>query len=244
MDHSQCFATWDDSNKIIKFNTVWAKGLTKILFSTFYPHFSVKKVLKRTKNQTPRAKGGRKLGVKIDKLLHLFVKTGKQPPAQEPSSSYFICVQKALKDHFLVPIDSQVAVGCVYMRIATKIDILCKNSKNQFCIIELKCGYDSYWNTFTKEKFVEPFQNVQMTCENQSYLQLLFTTYFYIHNKLPSEEYGTSYLLHVFRDSDGVVKYDMKIMPDYFDLKNDSFKQAVSILESRKHQTRKRKRQG
>ena len=170
-DHSICLASWDDERRVICFGEEWARGLTKTLDAEFAPQFSFSVALKQVADVKAK-KHGRSHGNKIDKILSDWANSGIKP---KTDNLYFLAITKALESLCLIPISAQIPVGCLHLRLATKIDLLCQNLKGQYCLIELKCGFDDYWDICGQGNFNAPFDHIPMSFRNKSFLQLFMT---------------------------------------------------------------------
>lgn len=102
---------------------------------------------------------------------------------------------KCLLDNNWVPIACQVTVGSVEHGFATNIDVKCKHNDER-AVIEVKCGYESTWQSHTKQKLKAPLEDLWDTDQNKAHLQsaagaLLDKAYNGL-NKLPKV-----YVLHI-----------------------------------------------
>jgi hypothetical protein len=83
---------------------------------------------------------------------------------------------KALHDMKLVPVESQVVVCNEVLRMGTAVDLVCRHRiTKKFVVLEIKCGYDSYYNHHTIYKMNEPFSAMNDAPANQHQIQLGLT---------------------------------------------------------------------
>lgn len=234
--HVHCSATWEPTKKVVLLDDgrTYARGLTKTLNAQFSPEFSFSLALRGVEKKAK--KHGRANGNKIDKYLSIWANTGKKPKCQDP---YFACIEKALQEKEWIPCASQVAVGCADLRLGTMIDLICQDLHGNYFIIELKCGFDDYWNDYTQGQFKAPFDAISISYRNRAFLQLLFTSYLYLHSsKKASEKFGGAFVLHIFEDPDDNITYDMKPLPFYF---QTHLAEALTCLAYTKNQNKRQR---
>jgi hypothetical protein len=83
---------------------------------------------------------------------------------------------QALHKMHLVPIEAQVPVCNEVIRIGTAADLVCKNTQTgRLTIIEVKCGYDSYYLLHTIHNMSPPFGHINDSPHNQHQIQLGLT---------------------------------------------------------------------
>lgn len=235
-DHTDCQAVWNDQKKVIILNhDIYARGLTKTLQALFSPEFTFSLAITEHKTK----KHGRANGNKIDKFLKEWANTGKKPKSADP---YFACIEQALESKEWVPYSSQVVVACAELRLGTMIDLICQDLYGNFFLIELKCGFDDYWNSHDQGRFKAPFDDISISCRNRAYLQLLFTTYLYLHTKPKNIKFGGSFVLHVF-ESDAKIEYELNPLPYYFYANQSKLQVALKLLKENKNQNKRQRTQ-
>lgn len=85
-------------------------------------------------------------------------------------------VLSTLLNKGLIPIQTELPVGCVAMRMCTGVDVVCRHVQSgTLVLVELKTGYDSYWHRHTPFPMKGPFAPFHDAPINQHLLQLLFT---------------------------------------------------------------------
>lgn len=196
--HTSCHIApvWDPEHQVLSFEDgSWARGLTKTLDATFAPDFSARQALQEH-SHGGHQKHGRKRGNKIDRLMTAWATTGKKPQGSDPS---FQAIQRALEEKSWLPVAAQVPVGCFEMRLATKIDLVCQTLQGSIILVELKCGFNEYWDVHDQGYFRPPFERTHISCRNKAFLQLLMSTYLYQHTR-PAERVSGAYVLHVVDD--------------------------------------------
>ncbi len=242
MSHLGCMVEWDSAQKVLVFpkTDIWAKGLTKTLLNTFAPRFSAKKTARENPGEARNPSKGRKVGIRIDTLIEQWVKKGTFPQLRKASieKSYLEAIKNKLEEKGWIPIKAQVPVGCADLKLATRIDFICQDTKTgQEILIELKCGYGSYWSETRKDQhFRKPFSILPVTLCNQALLQLCFTRYLYTHTEHQTLD---SFVMHVYLLDEKPV-CDLIPLPACF---TDHVGEAVNIIQSASA-GKKRKRTG
>jgi hypothetical protein len=79
----------------------------------------------------------------------------------------------------LVPIASQVPVGCLQMRVATPIDVVCRDSQRRHVVVEIKTGFAGYYHRHTGIPMKHLAPAVADSAANQHQLQLLLNLQLY-----------------------------------------------------------------
>lgn len=77
------------------------------------------------------------------------------------------------------PISTQVPVRHDTLRIGTMVDVLCKDKHNNYKLLELKTGFESYYDTSSGRKLSSPFDHKSDCPRNQHQLQLAATEHMY-----------------------------------------------------------------
>jgi len=267
-----CVARWCDGNQCFYVSDMTtpsrvARGLTPTLKYLFYNHFDWRKVqlprecqladaqpsgarrlatnvqsLQPIGRDKPKKKSdlkGKRLGNWLDRVLD-----GKKP--ETPAITPFLDVLKCtLARLHLQPYATQVPVGCCFLRLATKIDMICHDSHGRKVLIELKTGYDN--NFWTPDgQMNPPLQHVSACFGNQALLQLMTTTILFLFHKSQADQYGGSYVIHLFHDANNDIQSE--VVPLSVDLLPCSaihdFIAALydSRFENRRSRGRKRKR--
>lgn len=235
MSHSDCRAIWNDEKKVIILEKdIYARGLTKTLQALFSPEFTFSLAISQHKK---KKKHGRAQGNKIDKLLKEWANTGRKPKWTDP---YFTCIEQALESKQWVPCSSQVVVACAELRLGTMIDLICRDLNGNIYLIELKCGFDDYWNSHDQGKFKPPFDDISISCRNRAFLQLLFTTYLYLHTQPKNISFGGSHVLHVF-EADEKIQYEWNPLPYYFFADSSRLTKALQLLKANKNQNKRQR---
>ena len=233
--------TWDASNKTLIFPTSnrFARGLTKTLAAQFSPNFSIREALR---NQSTRRlkRGGKRQGNLTDKHLTSWANEGKAPKSGK--DLYFDEIQKILNEKQWIPIAAQFPVGCEQVRLATKIDLLCKTMQGTLVVVELKCGFDTYFDVQTQGNMKQPFQDIPMSCRNMSYLQLSFTTFLFrhCHHRLSHYVYEGSFLVHIFHDKDGKIAGELSPLP-VWGLDDILIYAGLDLLKANQSQTKQQR---
>ncbi len=106
----------------------------------------------------------------------------------------------------LTPIDTQVFVGCEKARVGSACDVVVKDSRNRYCILEIKTGF-GYYESHTTVPMKKPFHAKTDSPHNQHQLQLAGTRLLYRHT-FPDHKMGDCFVLRF--DSEGVDIYPLE----------------------------------
>lgn len=250
---------WDEKNKVLLLDKVYARGLTRTLLSDFTPEFSGMISLKEKSNEKsqeksnekpfkfPKKRYGRKIGSMVDANLATWTATGVTPKNTDPRFNY-IC--KILNEKRWIPLRAQFPVGCHELRLATKIDLIVTDVFHNIIILEIKCGFEGYFDTENQGTMKYPFQKVPTSCRNNAYLQLMISEYLFLHCKHElngksesiKSKYMGAYLLHVFQGENNSFNHTLTMLPDWCKDTN-TLEQCIEILkQSRFYNQKDRKR--
>jgi len=242
----KCVVAWDEKERVLTFpvagseRKLFARGLTKTLSAQFSPEFSISLVLKALKT-IKKKKHGRFRGNLADHQLSTWANEGVLPGFNmDPRFDY---IRNVLVEQQWIPVSAQLPVGCLHLRLATKIDLLCRDSDGKIILVELKCGFDDYFDVHNQGFMNYPFQHIPTSFRNKAILQLMITTYFYFHtrHRFHQYPYGGSYLLHVFEAEDCSLRHTLKPLPFWAFASPGLVQQVLLLLKQSKNQN-KRKR--
>lgn len=214
-----CLApTWLEREKVLVFPVghTYARGLTKTLVADFTPEFSATVALKGV-SRVKTKKHGLREGNRSDDHLSRWANEGAVPKAgADPRFDYIAQVLAAQR---WLPVAAQCPVGCADLRLATKIDLVVQDVLGHIRILEIKCGFDDYFDVQNQGPMKHPFQHVPASFRNKAFLQLMVTEYLFHHTRhsWSSHEYRGAYLLHVFaRDDDaGTLGHTLEPLPEW-----------------------------
>jgi hypothetical protein len=96
----------------------------------------------------------------------------------------------------LTPKASQVPVGCIALRVATAVDVVCVDSQMRHVIVEIKTGFAGYYLRHTGNQLKHITPAVHDSAANQHQLQLLLTTELY-RRTFPGHRIAAPVLLRV-----------------------------------------------
>ncbi len=193
MSHDHCLPIWH--TKALKFGNIFARGLTSTIQTDFAPEFSSCFAMKSVGSGGRKRTRGRARGNALDRSVQKWVTEGKVPK----NNPYMTSLAAEISRRGWLPVSAQATAGCQELRLATKVDLICTNEKQQIILIEIKTGYAYYFDVHNQGCFRFPFDSISMSCRNLAFLQLLFTTYLYLHAR-PNIAYGGSYLIHLFEE--------------------------------------------
>ena len=153
----------------------------------------------------PRA--ARMRGIGLDAKLSKYIKSkGRELPKLGSSASgdCLIRLLRALEQWQLAPVATQLCVADGNTRIATAVDLICRDRAGDAVAIELKCGYDGTILT-AKGEFPAPLNGVPNSPLNQHFLQLATTLHLlHVQTKTPGL-IRTAYVVQV--TADNVLRY-------------------------------------
>ncbi len=243
-----CLApTWDEGKHVLFFpsNGTYARGLTNTLAADFMPNFSPSVAISATIPR-PRKHGrsqGRSQGNLADKDMSLWANSGVRPPIGKDPRFDRIC--DVIKSKRWIPIAAQFPVGCEDLRLATKIDLIVLDAFSRLILIELKCGFDDYFDVHNQGNMKYPFEHVPMSYRNKAYLQLAMTTYLFLHcqHRLSHYKYHGSYLLHIYDDGgqpDGSrLQHSLTPLPRWTYASRETVQQCIEVLRQSKKRNKK-----
>ena len=209
-----CIApVWDAKEKVLVFeqqqHRTYARGLTKTIEADFMPTFSVRDALQSLPTRK-RKKHGRREGNLVDSEVTRWANDG----FIACNDARLDLIRAALADREWIPIAAQYPVGCRSMRLATKVDLVCRRLDGSIVLVELKCGFDDYFDV-AQGCMLHPFQTVGATLRNRSFLQLMLTAYMFQHckHRLSDKPFAGAYLLHVFESDAGDLRHTIEEAP-------------------------------
>ena len=123
-----------------------------------------------------------------------------------------------LQDLKMQPVSTQIPVRHNTLRLGTFLDLVCRDLQGQYHVVELKTGYDSYYNKHTPFRMKAPFQDLDDSPRHQHQLQLTASHLMY-KQTFPSKPVGDPVLLRFHSDgiqvlpwTDGIAKLSEKMM--------------------------------
>ena len=124
---------------------------------------------------------------------------------------YTVNVLRCFKCRGWVPVHTQVCVGSLAHRVGTAIDVVCVYANPRrgsgFIVIELKCGFDSYYYNDTGASMARPFGTMTDACVYQHQLQLLTSTWLF--EGCPSTIRSEAYVVRAHKN--GVTFYTLPL---------------------------------
>lgn len=234
--------TWSEEHKVLIFQpgNTYARGLTKTLVADFTPEFSATVALKGVPHIKAK-KHGRKEGNRTDLHVNQWSSDGNLPPAGQDPKFDYIC--QVLRDQRWLPLAAQFAVGCSELRLATKIDLVVQDLLGRIRILEIKCGFDDYFDIENQGSMRHPWTHVPASFRNKAFLQLFLTQYLFQHSQhsLRDKPYAGAYLLHVYEaDDQGTLKHTLDALPAWCgkDLSSETLEQCLEVLKQSRFQTK------
>jgi hypothetical protein len=203
-----CTATWCPSQRVLLLpgaarpNT-FARGLTRALTATFAPHFSYARAIAGAPARKP-AKHGFAVGVQLDTELAAWVATEQHKPLANRAvpSARLRAVLALFTRRGWQPLAAQLPLGCHALRLGTMADVLVRDAAGQYVLLELKSGFDDYFDVANQGTLAYPFQHVPASFRNKHLLQLLCTAWLFSHCVHPFDFQHTGRVLqsaHIVR---------------------------------------------
>lgn len=247
----RCIANWLEDKRVVEAqyfgdpskDKKWVRGLTKCI-PQLSPEFSISVCLQGVENKVVKQKKhGRKKGNELDKELDLW--TTKRKKYKEPSEA-FLKVKKMMEEKGLTPIRSQLPLACKYLNIGTRLDILCEDINEEYVILEIKRGYDDYFDVHNQGNFIGPAKDLPVSFRMKSFLQLLTTCWLFHHtvHDLPDKPLSAAYVVHVFEDEKDNTQIDTIPLPFWmYANKNFRYNVLKSFYETSHQNQAKRKQE-
>jgi hypothetical protein len=214
-----CSTVWDARLKVLLVGSgsTYARGLVKTLETSFTPAFSIARALRgATGTRTPR--GGCQLGIEVDEMVDHWVSSGRPfVPDTTLRSRMFEEIRSRLTIEGLVPVASQLPVGCVGLRLATRVDLVCRGRSGGLVLVEIKCGFDTYYDVSNQGYMMDPFGDIPATYRNKHALQLSVTSLLFRHghHSLSRERLDGACVIRVYTDADETVYSEVDHLPLY-----------------------------
>jgi hypothetical protein len=229
-----CSGHWDEQRKVILLNDghSFARGLTKTLDACFCPDFSIRVVLSQLKRKKAK-RSGKFIGNKVDRELDRWVKK-KRLKNPHP---YLLLIQNVLKQNEWTPIASQLDLACSALRLGTRIDLICENNEKELIIIELKCGFEDYYDVANQGNMLYPFTDVEISCRNKHYLQLWMTSWLFFHcqHSLSGRKVANAYVLRIFNES----QVELNPLPYWLVADGERLRECIKVLKRCKNDTKR-----
>lgn len=218
---------------------VYARGLTKSLIAQFSPNFSISVAMKDLPKKTK--KHGRFYGNQADKYVVRWIEKGLCPKDNDPR---FLMIREAVMLKKWLAVAAQVPVGCRHLRLATKIDMICQTLQKRIILVEVKCGFDDYFDIHNQGKLAYPWSYMSMSFRNKAFLQLLFTTFLFFHaeNDWKQYDFGGAYILHIF-EKDGSLQYKWYPLPYWTFCCLETLQQSIQCLKTSKNLNKRQRTQ-
>ena len=230
-----CVATYDTQKCVIVLGDghTFARGLTKTLAACFSPTLSVDLALKGT-SHVKQKKSGTQIGMQLDLAITHWV----NDPGFTIMCPRFDEVKRAIEERGWTPVRAQVAVGCQTLRLGTMVDVVCLDDKGETVLVELKCGFDDYYDVETPGFMNYPFEDLPLTFRNRHYVQLLVTAWLYSH-AFPAERISCAVILHVYTDKDDCIRSAVSAVPPWLVVESARLHECLLVLKRTRHETKR-----
>lgn len=247
----RCLANWLEDKNVVesqyfgdpKKDKKWVRGITKCI-PQLSPEFSISVCLQGVENKVIKPKKqGRKRGNELDKELTLWTKEKKK--YREPSEA-FLKVKQMMDEKGLTPIQTQLPLACKHLNIGTRLDVLCEDRNDNYVILEIKRGYDDYFDVHNQGNFIVPAEELPVSFRMKSFLQLLVTCWLFHHtvHELPDKTLNAAYVVHVFENEKEETQIDAIPLP-FWMYANTTFRYNIlkSFFETSHQNQAKRKQE-
>lgn len=144
------------------------KGIRSLLQEWYWPE-------EEKKNLKGGSRGGKRTGSQVDRELTQWTREGRYEflPTRK-IHPYTTKLINAFKAWGWRPVSAQHPVGTkAFGSVATAIDLIVKNEQGDIILVEIKCGYDGYWEK-PNGQFAAPFADIPNTPCGQAMAQLIF----------------------------------------------------------------------
>ncbi len=237
MERGSCGAIYDVGKKVLVLDDghTFARGLTKTLAACFSPSLNTEDCFAAL-GSIKRKKQGMQIGMQLDLVISHWV----SDPNFEYDCPRFRMVQQILKDKEWTPVSTQVALGCNTLRVGTLVDLVCRDRDGATVLVELKCGFDDYYDVANEGVMNFPFQDLPLTFRNRHYVQLWITAWLF-HHCFPTTRIGTAVILHVFADPDNKISAQVTSLPTWLFVDTDRLKECLLVLRRTRHETKKKR---
>jgi hypothetical protein len=237
-----CRGTWNDYKKVIVLRDghTWARGLTKTLSACFSPEFSISVVLKGVK-EIKKKKRGKFTGNLVDNQISVWVNQNKILENRDPR---FDMIFDVLNKKRWNPLVSQLDLACTRLRLGTRVDLVCENDEGEVILVEIKCGFDDYYDVNNGQgNMLAPFEDVTTTFRKKHFLQLWMTSWLFNHcvHAYNHMTFKTAYVLRIFENSKEELESELTELPVWLTADTERLEACLKILEGSKN-TNKKKR--
>lgn len=144
-------------------------GITKILKKIFYDKHSNNYIPNKKYHKNIKNVRGIKGGCKIHTQLQDYYARGVRQNIDSRTKS----IINWLKKSELKVLYTEYPVGDEKKRIATAIDLLCIDKKDNILLLEIKTGYDANYTSKTKYNMRHPMNELNQSYWSQHQLQML-----------------------------------------------------------------------
>lgn len=155
-------------DKCFKVGRIPLKGVRPLLEEWFFQTEA------RASAPTPRGGQwrGQDIGRQVDQEISSWAKCPKKFVAST-AHAYTRNLIAAFRTWGWKPVTGQLCIGSLSFTVGTAIDLVFLNTDQQMIIVELKCGFDGYWQTPTG-MMLAPLDDVPNSPLHQATVQLLF----------------------------------------------------------------------
>jgi len=187
---------WSRNHTVFE-NGTMSRGVTTTIRKLFAPCFKFNALRARPKGGGVTRSQARKKGHLIDHEIGLYINNVHSTDMFCKETKYLI---DYISTHGLTPLWSQKVVGWMEARIATCIDLICRDTSNTYVIVELK--YGCAYRECSTGKLLRHVIAHDDSLLHQHQLQLLLTRVLF------EKTYGfRPLMLLLYTDTEGVVPY-------------------------------------
>lgn len=150
-------------------------GLHNFNQRLFYPGFVYPtfKPDPKSNNGAPAGPvGGKMLGIRVDNnISHYLQGHTRYENMCHPAQRVISAITNHLK---WTPAGAQITIASLAYRTATQADLICRTQSGDLALVEVKTGYEGYFDTYQTGMMHGCLSDVPNTCYNQWQLQMLW----------------------------------------------------------------------
>jgi hypothetical protein len=208
-----CVSIWDPINQTITTgdSDQINRGLARSLSSVFSPNLSTAVSIRGSPDPTSRRPGPTQ-DVRLLKQASALRTPGNLTDATHP---YYIQIRDILILHNLVPVYSNLAVGCCDLRLATCLDLLCRDATGNLVVVLFKYGYGNYYEVQNQGYMQAPFEAIPVSFVNRHLIELLVSIWLFNHNcpLLIPEKINSGRVIRVYKNDQNELTAELTELP-------------------------------
>ena len=218
-------------------NTI-ARGLARSLSSVFSPNLSPAVSLRMSRNITSRRQD---LAKAVRGLAEHTLGLGTHINIIESTHPHCLKIREVLIGYNLKPVYSHLVVGCCDLRLATCLDLLCRDITGNLVVVLLKYGYDDYYDVQNQGHMKAPFDDVPSSFLNRHLVELLVAIWLFNHSNhiFSNERIDSGRILRVYKNDQDELTTELNELPSEWICDSIKKQACLATLRSLKTQTSK-----